>query len=524
MERERVMRPVLSIDTFNDVLVYSERSIDRPDNSFYGAYVKYQNQVGELIGGDVNPPVEAVVETSQALALTRMLLTCSAFQQQLQRERDPLEYLDLVSEKLVEKNLNAAVINELAEHHTTDDILDHYLQKLETWQRELLGTVDSRQHDHHPDEMLELADILGIASIVLPETDEKRQATLHRYNQVTAKLSQTLIEHDKVGYGVVFGDLNQDSRSATAFVSSIVTGLQRLRQQEGDDAYRSVYNYTTSRLHEPKLSMFLELLPKEPTPRIYGARAQIIEGRDSRNLYETFEEGQLLWAKLSGGGTLPLPNIEYRSRTILDYSTNREHEMYETQHAVEYDDLTDDEKIAIQIAIHVDDNDLLRTETLPEYKRVALWRRESGNEFYTVVHRDGLGRLMNKYPDHHGFVTSDNQRQLDYPVQQMETVSDGFMAVRYNGDYMLRSTFRDAEPNFFGPKDKFANAFWISGNPRRVWSDRYKHLMVEQHSDFDEDRVRPILQSRFTIVPVRFLKITEDTSRPEDAPTHTHLD
>jgi hypothetical protein len=239
-------------------------------------------------------------------------------------------------------------------------------------------------------------------------------------------------------------------------------------------------------------------------------------------LVESFEEGHVLWAKTAGddGTVVPLPYTYYRERSVRNPDTQPA-ELYDAQPEVEYSDLSEEQKAAVETAIRLDEESLLSADSpeynTPEYRRLALLRSDQPGEpdqIHTMKFRDGFNRRMHIHPADPSRSDGDPEIQLDRPVTYMETVHDGFMVVPNNGDYLTRATYRDAEVNFFGPPVEagWANAFLITGNPRHIHAEGDPRLV--EH-DWMLDRDEP----RYTIVPIRFYKVLTAESDNVEKPS-----
>lgn len=510
MDKEPVDKLRLPVDALEDVLIPSQVSAERPVDAYYGAKVISHARIDNLANKAAEPDGAALVDAGFCLALTRRLVLAPALQNDLSPsgEFDPYNYtyVEMRSEELNVHEVYTEQLQSLAESHSTADVLGYFCGRLEDWTTHIATGADLPEPSNmRLDDFVSMAEVLDIATTVLPQTEEAHMIWRERFNKITAGLSTLLMEHNKEGLGVAFGSLNQSKEWRKQFIPILVEKLMAAKAVESDSSYRHLYNYTAERLSERQLRDFLAQLPKEPTDPLFGSEVTISNDPDNPYMFERYEKGGLRWAQLSDGTRVHLPQQRYLTRTIQRYGTNHEHEVYAAQTDVDYDKLGDAEKTAVQTAIRIDDDGLLRTETMPEYKRVALWRDDDEDRLYTVVHRDGVERSMDVYPDHHGFFTSNTDRTLDFPVEHMETVRDGFLVTRYNGDHMYRATYRDAEVNFFGPDDVFANAFWIMGNPRKIWSKTDARMQVP--SD-----IQGLTEARFAIVPIRFLKVLENKS------------
>lgn len=507
MDKEPTDKRPMPVDDVFDMFISRGVTADHPEDAYYAASVTSRDLIEGLAGGDIDATAATVNHVGFGLALTRQLIDCPAFSNTLvcDRNKDPYDnrYIEKYTPGLITHGVNIERVKTAAEEYAITDVLEYFTSRLEELTAYL--ATGAELSDRPPlDSMdeLKIADVLSTAVKVLPESVEDGEVWQQRFNQVIADLSSTLIEHDKVGLGISFGDLNTTREWSERFVPQLVNKLEGIKDVDDGYYFRKRHNFATNHLHEPHLGAFVAQLEKETAQPILGGQIYVSNNPLHPNIFERFEKGELRWVRLSDGSRMCLPETKYLMRTIWDPGTVREDETYETQVSVDYDELNDAERAAIEMAILVDDEGLLRTETLPNYKRLALWPDNEGDRLYTVIHQDGYNRLMNLYPDHHGFVTSDTERKLDMPVNDAVIVSDGFLVTRNNGETL--STYRDSEVNFFGPQDGTANAFWISSNPRQIYSKTDMRLSVQSESDGLSR------ENRFVILPVRFLKITED--------------
>lgn len=517
-----------------DVMIHSTSAIERPDEAHAFAGSKAMQIAADYRDG--KPVTESSLEEMRYwLALENhigngLVHFGKLHPASMERRGD---YFERVQENCTNNGIVVDIVSTVraAEGISADETWEHFFSEFADYHAYLSGEkplpVDEQTSEvlrlQDPSHYISMVEALWVSALYtdfgIEEMSARARDIGERSDRVEEQLVKTvdlLFEANKIGLAVKFGSLLVQREKATPFVERLVSKLQELRTVEGDDSYRRVYNFVTGTLRKQQVDQFLALLPKETTPLIFGSTHEVLRAdTDDPILVERFEEGELMWATLSDGGRIPMPNIYYRHRTILGYGTTTETELYEAQTGVDFDVLPEDAKAAVEKAIEVADGDLAKSETLPYYKRLAFWRdEERGDLLYTVVFRNGDDRIMTRYPDHHGFVTSDEERKLDLPVRTAQPVMDTYMVMPYDGSYMWDQTFSDTDPNFFGPGKDQANAFWIMGNARTVYSKTDPRLSVP--TSYGGSR------ARFVIVPVRYYRIEEDRQAPD--PTNANED
>lgn len=517
-----------------DVLIYASSAIDDPSEAYYFAGLQGMEIAGDFIDEKRSVTAHSLESLRYWVALENQLGTSLVTQGKIHpRELDRHdEYFGSVQSKLAGKNIDVDILGTVqsAQEITRQETWEYFLGELSDYRSYLAGekalpidqetgkSVKPKDAGHY----VQIAEALFVIAsygnvstfsdepVTAMQTAQKIKQDVESVEQEVQKMTSLLLAANKIGLAINFTRIISDLSLSEPLTDQIVAKLREVRQVEGEDSYRHVYNYAVRTLSKRQQERFLQQLPKEITPLIFGSQHEILHANTDPILSERFEEGELVWTTLSDGTKIPMPYIDYRNRTILGYGSVRESEIYETQSGVDYNDLPNEAKLAVETAILIADQELLKTETLPYYKRLAFWHNaEKGDLLYTVIFRDGAGRIMTRYPDHHGFVTSDKERKLDYPVKSAIPIKDTYMVMPYGGSYMWDQTFRDAEPNFFGPGEDKANAFWIMGDARTVFSKTDTRLTRDSHG---------MPMPRFVIVPVRYYQIEEDREA-SDPPT-----
>jgi hypothetical protein len=498
-----------------DVLIHSRSAIDDPSEAYYFAGLQGMEIAGDFVDDKRPVTAQSLGDLRHWVALENQLGASLVAQGKVNpRELDRRsDYFGNVQTKLTEKGTDVDILGTVqsAQELTREETWEHFLGELSDYRASLAGekAIPVDEETGEPVKLKDAGHYVNVAEALWVgawnDTNADPMQKVQRgekLEQEVEKMTSLLLGANKVGLAINFAKIILDPSVSEPLTDKIVAKLREVREVEGEDSYRHVYNYATRTLNKGQKTRFLQQQPKETTPLIFGSQHEVLHADTDPILSERFEEGNLVWTTLSDGSRIPMPYLDYRNRTILGYGSVSESEIYESQSGVDYNDLPDDAKQAIETAIQVADQDLLKTETLPHYKRLAFWRdEEKGDLLYTVIFRDGAGRIMTRYPDHHGFVTSDKERKLDYPVKSAVPVKDTYMVMPYSGSYMWDETFRDTEPNFFGPGEDKANAFWIMGNARTVFSKTDERLTRDSHG---------MPTSRFVIVPVRFYQVEED--------------
>lgn len=510
-----------------DVLIHAKSAIDHPSEAYYFAGLKGMEIAGDFVDNRRTVTAQSLEDIKYWTALESQLGINLVSQgklhpRELNRRSD---YFDNVQTRLAENGVNADILGIVrsAQGLGKEEVWEHFYDELSDYRFYLAGektapidaetgkTVKIKDAGHY----VNAAEALWVGAWHDTDADlTLRLRKVHKLEQEVEKMTQLLLDANKVGLAINFARLVHSPGVSELLTDRIVAKLREVRDTEGEDSYRDVYNYAVRTLNSSQQTRFLQQQPKETTPLIFGSQHEILHADRDPILYEQFEEGRLIQTALSDGTKASMPYIAYRNRTIFGYGSVSEREIYERQSGVDYNVLPEEARQAIETAIQVADKDLLRTETLPHYKRLAFWRdEEKGDLLYTVIFKDSADRLMTRYPDHHGFATSDKERKLDYPVKSIAPVKDTYMVMPYSGSYMWYETFRDAEPNFFGPGEENANAFWIMGNARTVFSKTDSRLTRDSHG---------MQTSRFVIVPVRYYQVEEDRQAPDPIATDIH--
>ena len=204
-----------------------------------------------------------------------------------------------------------------------------------------------------------------------------------------------------------------------------------------------------------------------------------------------------------GDSSILLPQLAYRCRTTFEPGTPHAEEAWTDQNAVHYAklDLVAQKAVELALTLEVDPAEP------PRYKRLALHRtdNEAGDNLCTVAHRIGYDQSFSLYPEEIRAMDAEPKLALGSLVATAKTVSDGYFVTRHDAADLSELTYQDNELNAFGPASKDANAFWVVGNPRRVWSDTDARLSPQ-----DTYAYEILANSRHVIMPIRFMQVVEE--------------
>ena len=319
---------------------------------------------------------------------------------------------------------------------------------------------------------------------------------------------ELLFSRQTVGLAIPLMNTYMREAGAAFLMDGLTDAMTSVRMVEDERSYRHLYAHAAQTLHEPLRRAFIERNEQLRAPLIPGAKRELQVAGDTTFAIDRFEENDPVTARLADGLPITLPYTHFGMRTLMGYDTPTEHEMRETQSAVDYTELDDAAKLAVEEAWRAADLHRTREETLPYYKRLVLKPAElEGGKLHTQLFRDGYHRRLDFYPDDHGFVTSNTEQQVGPEVASAEPVLDTYLVVPYRDDYAQWTTYLDVEPNFFGPGEDRANAFWVSGEPRIV-VDRTGSPKYMRSSDYTGRNDT----ARWVIMPVRYYWVTERRS------------
>ena len=511
------------IEQLQDVMVHQRPLLDDPFNSYYATSLLFHDridQVKEAGTAGVSPELERDMVHVLALldSLRGTVLSDNAATFETQREREMMVHYD---ETLEPHGLTMASLLEQAGKLRLAEIADYYMGKLESYTRFLqTGT----QPTNWPEAQVQQRGLLShdIADKVRA-TAEITCLPLHFYPNLLGNLAPGLAERyeawlmrtchallaeRRIGRAVPLINTVLNEEDGVTLLLELTDAMTLVRTAEDESNYRHLYSFIAGILREPLRSTFLEMNPRIAAPLVPGAKREIMDYGDKQMSIERYEENDPVTATLASGHTITLPYRHFAMRTLLNYSSPTEYELNETQTAVDYDALDTEAKRAIEKAWRAADLEEFSPDEPPRYQRLALKPSEAGNTLHSVVLKPGYHRRMHRYPDDHGFVTSETEPNIEATVRAATPVLDTFLVVPNQDDYMYMATYLDTEPNIFGPGNHQANAFWIAGEPRLVVdkSGNPKNMRSSRYSQSGND------EPRWVIVPVRYYQIEEHQS------------
>lgn len=510
----------LPISDLHDALI--NQSLHKSSDYFYGAEVALQDRL-IAVGDQGSASSDEIDDIIKNWALRNLL------KQELKISESDARLCEFAQGLLAQTNIDLETLSGGINKANSTEVMRHFVTDCIDWMNYLTtgwlaprfnGRVPKKYRPGNIDELLKTAAttryglMLTLGYFDSPTQEERykfsadKRALLDRLDETLSKFSYGLIANDKLGLAIAFGNLvgwQHEANWDDEFASHLAYELIALREREGDENYHQIYSYAMRTLTPIKSHLLRQILPKERRPLIFGSLIVRISSATEEMPYiiESFEDNEILRARLTTGEETLLPTINYRLRTLLNHGRPEERAIYETSTSVKFENLPIEAQEALYVAASVEENRLMRTETLPHYKRLALWPEGDSQHLYTVAFRDGYGRIISPVPDHHGLATSETERQLAWPVKSATRVRDGYIAVPYTEGYQ---TILDSHPNFFGPGETEANAFWIMGNSRAVYSEESPWLM--RQTSYGQ-------LPRFAIMPVRFMQVGEDREAPD---------
>jgi hypothetical protein len=532
---ESFVEPTVPIESMPDWIIQAQQLSETPGSVYESALVGATEQIKSLASGELKATPAAVQETVYGLALTRLLYDKLAQENGLPPnapDRYGYRRLERVGSELDARALSVDNIRAQSQEARPVEVLEYFVSKLERWQlylefgdlrqqEEAAASGEPADHESAPTDtvydqtgeevtrMRYLADTLGLAVPLLASHFATIGALRARVDTATAAVARLGLAHDKPALAINFGSLNQKPLWQEAFVPMLVEKLHELKQQDTRE-FRRLYHHATRQLRGPALEAFAQQLPLEPAQPRPDSVVTYQDVAGETAMIQTYEERSAQPVVLTDGSVVELPTTHYAEHTALRHGTLYEYDQYGSQLAVDADQLDETQRTALETAIAAHAQGRLRTETLAYFKRLALWPTALGNELYTVMPRDTHYGTLRTFPDHHGFVTSEADRSLDFPVQSIEHAADSYLVATLGESGVGRATYRDPEVNFFVPDGVVANAFWVSGTPRAVVSATDPRLAETEE---EPGYTRP----RFFIVPIQYYQVAEDKTADDYA-------
>ncbi len=489
------------IDQLNDIMLSKLSILDRSSDAYYALSVALSDKI--TMQGAAGVGVELHDDMIHHLALREMLrprvLGSETAARVADSESEAASYYD---DFLAPHGMSMASMQEHGSQLTSAEVVDYFLGRLESYTAFL---ETDRQPTNWPEAIAQggllgnqtsqtvqtTAELVRLCTLKLQEElGEDAAGIVQRQQAWLQRTCRLLLSKQRVGLAIPLIDTATTEEETTVLSGQLAQAMDIVRSAEGERNYRRLYSFAARIFSEPHRTAFLAQNERVDAPPIYGAQREVLE---HGVLVERFEEGMPTHAKLANGEPVILPYSRFTQRILTEYGQPTESEMYELQTTVRYGELDDLAKRALAKAETVSLANSSREETLPDYRRLALKPGKGMNDtLHTVSFRDGFRRTLERYPDDHGFTTSETEPQIDNPVASLQAVMDSYIVLPYDGGYTSQTTIRDTDPNFFGPGEDKANAFWISGNPRIVIGQ-----LGEQ-------------ESQWVIMPVRFYQITEE--------------
>jgi hypothetical protein len=388
---------------------------------------------------------------------------------------------------------------------------EYHLAKLESYTTYLRdGTPptnwpdaeDNLRSHRIANQVADTAQTLSLVATTRPEafdTPEQAAAMRERYNIWAADTCGLLLHHRRFGMSLPLLNTLEGARAAAA-LDQLCMAMEEVSASEDDSEYRKLFGSIVRSLAPRYLETFLAVVPQHEAPLTPGATRTITES-NGLILTERYAEQQEYTALLADGSPVQLPYVTYYSRSIFDYRQPTEHEILATQTSVPFEELDEVALHALSVAVKAASQQRLREETLPYYQRLVLKPGSDGTDLLHALHfRPDVHRRMHEYPDDHGMVTSETEPQVEpQRIRALGYVSSNWLVVPNRGDYVQMTTYLDPEPNFFGPGEDKANAFWIAGNPRLIY-DAARRPQLMQRGKYATRRETP----RWAIVPVNY--------------------
>lgn len=468
--------------------------------------IVHQVALRDLMAAAVLDPEEAAYEASREAAQTASF----------DRRVENVDFEDLMAQ---------------AGHLSPDEVIDYFVGKLESYTKYL---ATGEQPNNWPEADSQggltgneisrsirlLTETVQLAIDSLGDQLENGEALAQRHQDWTRETASLLLSEGRIGLAAPLINSMNETNTAAA-MDELQGAMTSLRESGDEEDYRSMYSSVAHSLKGENLTAFVEQNQRLEAPEIPGAQREVYDYGSHRVAVDRFDAQQPFTVRLAGGDQTQLPYANSIERELSRYGQPTETQRYAVQHQVRYDDLDAVAKAAIETAWEAADQERLRVETMPDYKRLVLKPGEEGepSALHTMTLRDGFTRTVDEYPDHHGYLTAETESQIDRPVSSAQAVSSGYMVVPNRGDYTPQTAYVDAEANFFGPGAGEANAFWISGNPRRVVDTPYS-IKYRRYEDVEGGEPA---RSRWIIFPVTYYKVeeqrpAEDTS--EDRPRY----
>lgn len=324
-----------------------------------------------------------------------------------------------------------------------------------------------------------------------------------------------LVENGYIGLAIPLIRAATTPEQASAMIDDLTVQMSVVRDEDGQD-YRDLYRFAVDTLPEPQRTEFREQTPHLPAEFINTATRKAEPNRHGGfDIVERFEEPSFQRALLADGSTIELPFMHYATHTIESYG-GVETDRFGVQRSVQRLELDRAATQAVETAWRAQMLDRLREETSPHYRRIAL---DENGLLHTVRLAEGANRPMSNRPYEPTVGRPEAEPLLDQPILSAQFVATGYMVVPAHGT-LHPATYRDSEPNFFGPGEGRANAFWVAGDARDIVDPggSFKYMDVNGGRGGYAPRVEGLAKPLWSIVPVVFYQVeTVAPGEPNDS-------
>ncbi|HET8670183.1 MAG TPA: hypothetical protein VFM05_05995 [Candidatus Saccharimonadales bacterium] len=516
VDNEELVPP--PIDTLEDVLVTSYLLPDRPDSACAVAHNQVHDAMRQAVDiGELTPALRR--EVTNYLALGNVLEGRVFPAEQSATGIVQVAYvMDAYGARLDEASgYSAEEVMSEADQIPPGQAIGYLLDKLESHTGYLRNGGDRPENwpvTAGPDSRLQAPDFANnvtiIAELVGRSLDllhgslgENEQALHDRLQSWVSDTGGMLLEHRQVGRAAALLNLC-DAEHQQPLMDNLVDAMGQIREVESIDAYRQCYSFIVRTLDQNLRDQFAQRTERIGAPAIPGSHQELfIHGDGSFIMVDRYtREDPIIDVGLAGGGTIDLPFRIVEERILHNYGEVDEGGEVQISRNVRFRDLDELAVAAIDRAAEAARGENVPLETVPHYRCLVLRvDKEGGRSLHTLAFNDGAPRSLSLYP---GIEVVGRDAAFHAAVTAAEHVSDGYLVLPTDGSNY--PPYTDAAPNLFGPGADRANAFWIAGDPRRVWHD----LSDPQYMQWSADG-RSVVP-RWVIIPVQFYRVEEQTS------------